>query len=124
MGGYLKVLAPSTMHLGKPFVVHLHSFPFTDVKLLVIQAVLHHLFASRCKCVLIVPIKLRGIIPFLYRVIPKIGRNTYAVNRQEIKRRCSKSCISGIRQKSVRIFMAQRNLEDQIQHSQLVVHEN
>jgi hypothetical protein len=120
MGGYLKVLAQSTTHLGKPFVAHLHSFPLTDVKLLVIQVV-HHLFASRCKCVLIVPIKLRGIIPFLYRVIPKIGRNTYAVDRQDVKRRCSKS---GIRQKSVRIFMAQRNLEDQIQHSQLVVHEN
>lgn len=37
---------------------------------------IHHLFASRSKCVLIVPIKLRGFIPFLYRIIPKIGRNT------------------------------------------------
>jgi hypothetical protein len=63
MGGHLKVLAQSTMHLGKPFVVHLHSFPLMDVKLLVIRVV-HHLFASRCKCVLIVPIELRGIILF------------------------------------------------------------
>jgi len=50
MGGYLKVLAQSTMHLRKPFVVHLNSFLLMDVKLLVIQVV-HHLFASRCKCV-------------------------------------------------------------------------
>jgi len=49
MGGYLKVLAQSTMHLRKPFVVYLHPL-LTDVKLLVIQVV-HHLFASRCKCV-------------------------------------------------------------------------
>jgi len=40
------------------------------------NADLHHLFASRCECVLIMRIRLRRIIPFLYRIIPKIGRHT------------------------------------------------
>lgn len=93
------------MHLRKPFVVHLNSFLLMDVKL-VIQVV-HHLFASRCKCVLIVPIKLRGIITILYRVIPKMGINMKLCRsiakidkrlQRDVKRRCSKS---GIRQKIV-----------------------
>ena len=75
MGECLKVLAQSTIHLRKPFVVHLNSFLLMYVILLVIRVV-HHLFASRCKRVLIVPIKLRGITTILYRVMPKIGRNT------------------------------------------------
>ena len=70
-GGYLKVLAQSMMHLTMSGFLHLNSFLFMDVKLLVIQVV-HRSFASSCKCMLIVPIKLRGIIPFLYSVIPML----------------------------------------------------
>jgi hypothetical protein len=42
---------------------------------------LHHLGASRCKCVPIVPIKLRGFMPFLYRIMPKIGSLVAKINK-------------------------------------------
>ena len=47
--------------------------------------------ASRCKCVPIVPIKLRGFIPFLYRVMPKIGSLVAKINKhlRDVKRWCT-----------------------------------
>jgi len=53
---------------------------------------LHHLGASRCKCVPIVPIKQRGFIPFLYKIMPKIDSLVTKINRhlqRDVKRRCS-----------------------------------
>ena len=51
----------------------------------------HHLGASRCKCVPVVPIKQRGFIPFLYRIMPKIDSLVAWINRhlqQDVKRWC------------------------------------
>ena len=52
---------------------------------------LHHPGASRCKCVPIVPIKQRGFIPFLYRIMPKIGSLVAKINKhlqRDVKRWC------------------------------------
>ena len=45
------------------------------------RSIVHHLGASRCKCVPIVPIKLRGYMPFLYRIMPKIGSLVAKINK-------------------------------------------
>ena len=58
---------------------------------------IHHLGASRCKCVPIVPIKQHGFIPFLYRIMPKIDSLVAKINRhlqRDVKRWCTLDYLS------------------------------
>jgi len=52
----------------------------------------HHLGASRCKCVPIEPIILHGFILFLYRVMPKIGSLVAKINKH-LQRDVTRWCI-------------------------------